>query len=501
MRNERRILFNTVVLGAGEGFGQLTNLVLVVSFARAFGADVLGQYSVSMAVGAVAALFVSLGTQPLLIREISRNPASSGVLLGVLLPAQVVLAVLAWLVACKVSALLIGDSRVLAVVMATCGYQVLLRLATLLLTPFQATERMQASVVGQLVHRLLTLAFGLTAIWLGASAGTVALALVLGALALIAFAWVQGARLFGRPALRFAPREALSLFRLAAPFFGLAALGVVYARGGLIMLSALTTQSAVGLYAVVDRFMVAAALAPGAFNSAVYPALSRLARTSAADALVLVVRCLRLVTVGTVPLATLLTVFAGDIIGLIFGLSSWRPRSRCRCWLGRYPCAACSGCCGSRLAAMDKQSALARARTVSLCAFLALTPLLILGAGFVRAAFGVLICDGLQLGLSWRLLRRARTRLRHSPGGSSHPCLLHWLRSALARCCSIYRYRCVCSGPAWSWPSALQRPAPSGAMTWCCFAIWPTPGSVRPNGRNRDARRSCRLYSSQMRIR
>ena len=409
MSNERRILFNTAMLGAGEGLGQLTNFVLVISFARAFGADIFGQYSVSMAVGAVAALFVGLGTQPLLIREISRNPASSGVLLGVLIPAQVVLAVVAWLVACEVSALLIGDTRALAVVMATCGYQILLRLATLLLTPFQATEQMQASVIGQLGHRLLTLAFGLTAIWLGASAGTVALALVFGALALIAFAWVQGAHLFGRPALRFAPREALGLFRLAAPFFGLAALGVVYARGGLIMLSALTTQSAVGLYAVVDRFMFAAALAPGAFNSAVYPALSRLARTSAVDAMVLFVRCLRLVTVGTVPLATMLTIFAGDIIGLIFGPQFLAATLALQVLAWTLPLRGVQWLLGSQLAALDKQSALARARTVGLCAFLTLTPLLILGMGFVGAAWAVLICDGLQLGLYWRLLKSAKS--------------------------------------------------------------------------------------------
>ena len=409
MRNERRILFNTAILGAGEGVGQLTNFVLVVSFARAFGADILGQYSVSMAVGAVAALFVGLGTQPLLIREISRNPASSSLLMGVLIPAQVVLGVLAWLVACWVSVLVIGDVRALAVIMATCGYQILLRLATLLLTPFQAAEQMQASVIGHLAHRLLTLAFGLTAIWLGASAGTVALALVFGALALIGFAWVQGAHLFGRPALQFAPQQALKLFRLASPFFGLAALGVIHARGGLIMLSALTTQSAVGLYAVVDRFMVAAALPPGVFNSAVYPALSRLARTSAADAMVLVVRCLRLVTVGTVPIATVLTIFAGDIIGLIFGPQFLAATLALQVLAWTLPLRGVQWLLGSQLAAMDRQSALARARTVSLCAFLTLTPLLILGAGFVGAAWAVLICDGLQLGLYWRLLKSAES--------------------------------------------------------------------------------------------
>jgi len=197
----------------------------------------------------------------------------------------------------------------------------------------------------------------------------------------------------------------LSLFRLAAPFFGLAALGVVYARGGLIMLSALTTQSAVGLYTVVDRFMVAAALVPGTFNSAVYPALSRLARTSAVDAMDLVVRCLRLVTVGTIPLAALLTIFASDIIDLIFGPQFLAATIALQVLAWTLPLRGVQWLLGSQLAAMDQQSALARARTVSLCAFLTLTPLLILGVGFVGAAWAVLICDGLQLGLYWRLLK------------------------------------------------------------------------------------------------
>jgi hypothetical protein len=69
---ERRILFNTALLGAGEGIGQLTSFCVVVSLARAFGADVLGQYSVSMAVGAVATAANWPGTQPP-IREIGRG--------------------------------------------------------------------------------------------------------------------------------------------------------------------------------------------------------------------------------------------------------------------------------------------------------------------------------------------------------------------------------------------------------------------------------------------
>jgi O-antigen/teichoic acid export membrane protein len=148
MHNERHILANTAILGAGETVGQLANFILVVSFARSFGSGTLGHYSVSMAVGAIAALFVSMGTHGLLIREISRNPASGRDFLGVLMPAQMVLASVAWLTACGVSVLLIGDTHAAAVVMATCGYQILCCLAALLLTPFQATERMLVSATG-----------------------------------------------------------------------------------------------------------------------------------------------------------------------------------------------------------------------------------------------------------------------------------------------------------------------------------------------------------------
>lgn len=407
MHNERRILANTAILGAGETAGQLANFILVVSFARSFGSGALGHYSVSMAVGAIAALFVSMGTHGLLIREISRNPASGRDFLGVLMPAQLVLAAVAWLTACGVSVLLIGDTHAAAVIMATCGYQILCCLAALLLTPFQATEQMLVSVTGSGGHRLLTLTLGLGAIWLGAGAGTVTLALVIGALAFIAFAWIQGSRRFGRPALRFAPKEALKLFRVASPFFGLAALGVLYARGGMIILSALATPHAVGLYAVADRFMVAGGLAPIMFNTAVYPALSRVAHTSLADAKALAARCLRLMLVGTIPLATMLTIFSIDLVRLVFGPQYKDSSHVLQVLAWTLPIRGAQWLLGSQLAAMDQQAALARARLAGLCTFAVLTPLLILGLGFVGVAWAVLSCDGLQLALYWTLLRRA----------------------------------------------------------------------------------------------
>ncbi len=461
MHNERRILVNTAMLGSGEIAGQLANFILVVSFARAFGSGALGHYSISMAAGAIGGLFVSMGTHGLLIREISRNPAASRDFLGTLLPAQLVLAAVAWLTACGVSLLLIGDTHAAVVVMATCGYQILCCLAALLLVPFQATEQMLVSITGWGGHRLLTMTLGLAAIGLGAGAGTVTLALVIGALALIVFAWTQESRRFGRPTLRFAPKEALKLFRVASPFFGLAALGVLYARGGMIILSALATPHAVGLYAVADRFMVAGGLAPTMFNTAVYPALSRVAHTSLADAKALAVRCLRLMLVGTIPLATILTIFSIDIVRLVFG-PQYRDSSHVLQVLAwTLPIRGAQWLLGSHLAAMDQQVALARARLAGLCAFAVLTPLMILGLGFVGVAWAVLGCDGLQLALYWTLLRRT---------DSAPSCTIALLAPALASAATL-----LASVALSGFPLSLRLP---GVCLVMAVGLW-VSGAIR----------------------
>jgi O-antigen/teichoic acid export membrane protein len=122
----------------------------------------------------------------------------------------------------------------------------------------------------------------------------------------------------------------------------------------------------------------------------------------------MVVRCLKLLTVATVPLATLIGIFAEDIVGMVFG-SEFLPASvalQVLAWT--LPIRGAQWLLGSQLAALDRQAQMAKARSIGLGSFLTLTPLLILGAGLTGLAWAVLICDALQFALYWRLLRRLR---------------------------------------------------------------------------------------------
>jgi O-antigen/teichoic acid export membrane protein len=392
-KTERRILLNASALSVAEGLGQLANFVFVISFARTFGATQMAYYSVAMASGAIAALFMTLGTPGLLVREFSRDRTRVAEWLGVLLPVQGLLALLAWLVATAVTVLLVGDNRAIMVALAVCAYQILLRLAAVLNTPLVANERMVRTSVANVAYRVFTLVLGLVAIHYGAGAGLVAWTFVVGAVIYLAVAWWQNFKLFGQPTFRWAPREASDLFRLSAPFFGIAAFAAIYARGAVIMLSALATPHAVGLYAAADRLMVAVALAPMMLGSAVYPALTRVAARSRVEVRALCGRSVLLMVITTLPLAVVFTIFAHRLITVLFGPLYLEAAPALQILTWTLPIVGVQSLLGSQLVAVNQQHVLARARLSGLTLFVLLSPILIWKFGFRGAAWAVLVSD------------------------------------------------------------------------------------------------------------
>jgi O-antigen/teichoic acid export membrane protein len=393
MKTVRRILVNASALSVAEGLGQLANFAFVISFARTFGATQMAYYSVAMAAGAIAALIMTLGTQSLLVREFSRDRTRIQEWLGVLLPVQGVLGILAWLIATAITVVLVGDPRAFTVALAICAYQILLRLATVLNTSLVASERMVQTSVANVACRFLTLVLGLAAIHYGAGAGIVAWTFVTGSVVNLAVAWQLNLRLFGPPEFRWAPREALVLFRLSAPFFGIAAFAVIYARGAVIVLSAIASPHIVGLYAAADRLMVALALVPSMLGSAVYPALTRVAERSRAEVRALCGRSVLLMLTATLPLAVFFTLFANRLIAVLFGplYLAAAPVLQILTWT--LPVVGVQSLLGSQLVAVNQQHALARARFSGLTLFVLLCPVLVWRFSIPGAACAVLISD------------------------------------------------------------------------------------------------------------
>jgi len=320
LQTERRILTNTAVLGLGEAVGQIAGFVFVVLCARAYGAGILGWYSLGMAAGAIAAVTVKFGTQGRLLRALARRPEESAARIAGALPYQVGASALAWLAIVAV-VFFVTEPVGRRVISAVGGYHVTLAVTGLLLLPFVARQIMWPASLASAVQRVAVLLCAAPLIALGFSIDTVILAYPLTAILVTVAAFVAARSFLGDP-LAWAPNSLevqRGLYAEGLPFFGTNVLTVLHARLGLLMIAPLAGEESTGLYAAADRLIVVFGILQALFISAVHPAFLRLAGTDRDRALELAQRCMRLMLVLTIPLAGLAVIFSRDIVLFTFG--------------------------------------------------------------------------------------------------------------------------------------------------------------------------------------
>ena len=98
METERRILRSTSILFTARFVAQLANFGFVILFARVYGPAVFGEYTFALSLGAVLAIFVSMGTNGLLLRRASSDPSEWQPMAGLIFPGQIFVAATTWLV-------------------------------------------------------------------------------------------------------------------------------------------------------------------------------------------------------------------------------------------------------------------------------------------------------------------------------------------------------------------------------------------------------------------
>jgi O-antigen/teichoic acid export membrane protein len=365
MRNERRVLRNTVVLTLGEALGQLANLLFVVAFARTYGVAAMGHYSLGMAIGAVAGLGVSFGTQNYLLRELSQSPELTARRIAALAPWQ---ALSVAVIAAIAALILAGREAGVLVILAAVGYQLVYRAAGLYYVAFRAAERMVVPVAADLGQRTLTLLLGGALMLAGASATVTACAMLVSATAFATLGRRLMQRDFGRLE-RVPAAEALVLLRASWAFFGTLALAVLYARGAPILLGLIRGAESVGSYAAADRLIVVATLIPAMYGSAAIPALSRIARHDPDALRGLATRLLRILLLVALTTAALIGGFAQDLVQLLFGAAYADSAALLQVLAIAIPVQATEQFLAAQLSATGHQHLLLRTRLASLGIF------------------------------------------------------------------------------------------------------------------------------------
>lgn len=406
MHLERRILANTTFLGGGEAVGQMATFLFVLLFARRFGPDVLGLYSLTMAIGAIVGVFVTLGLHELLISDIARQPEKGRSLIGVMLPVESTSSLVLLVFVVGVAGVYLQDEQARVILVAITAYHIVMRVTSLLLVRFAANEQMALAAFIAGGHRLMILVAGSAAIFMNLRPDLVLLVFPVAAAASALLAWRRDGAVFGRVNLRLDLEQVVSYVGRAAPLFALGLLNVIFVRAGLILLASIEDASSVGIYAVADRLVVPLGVGPVLFVTAVYPALARIFNEAPAKFEELAARCLRLMLVLIIPCAAIIVVLSEDIVSFLFGKAFLAAVPALQLLTVALIFQSVNQLWSVQVLAIDSRAMMMSVRGVAVAILILSAAILVHWKGFVGLAYATLLASGIQSILLFIVLAR-----------------------------------------------------------------------------------------------
>lgn len=312
-----RVATNTIARAAGEAVAKVGSLAFYVVLARELGSEEYGTFVFALALTGTLLIGAGFGTDELIAREVARDRTGAGRYLSDVLGLKTFTSLI--LLALAIGVVFVG------------GYSADARLATLLVglgvmcevmgkswhAIFQAYERLGLVSAALILQRALTAVVGI--VILVAGGGLVAASAVYfgGALA-----GLLASEIFYRRWTRSdRPRPSRSggwlLLRRGLPIGVAGLLFVVLVKVDILMLSFLTDNHEVGLYAAALRLIEGTQFIPWSFDAAMLPWLARrdpgpaLARGYMLG--------LKLQATILLPAGLLVMCFASPIVALLYG--------------------------------------------------------------------------------------------------------------------------------------------------------------------------------------
>lgn len=275
--NGGRVARNTTYLTLALIGQKFLSALYIPIIAGLIGPSATGEYLGALSFINIFAIFIDLGLTPAFIRQTARTQEQSQRQYHLIITFKILSSVL---VAATViaSVMVLEQSGLSHPQLAYVRWAALGMILDAMTSTgygfFRGLQRLEFEAIGTVLHRVVVMIVGLTALQLGADPIVVIIALVVGSTANFLYAsfhlWRQG--ISWRPAWRWS--ELRPLLKTALPF-GLAALfTAVYANSDTVLLQIFQDHRAVGLFGTANKMVIAFQIIPAALVGAVYPAMS-----------------------------------------------------------------------------------------------------------------------------------------------------------------------------------------------------------------------------------
>jgi O-antigen/teichoic acid export membrane protein len=417
LETQRRLFGNTVLLSASDVVVQSLNFALAITLARSYGPELLGVYAYAMATGALVCILVSLGTHGFVLRRIGREPGQTVVATGALFGFQLSVAIALVLATHLTARALSSSPAIVWIVTLVVAYHCLTRVTSLLVLGFTAREHVGPASALPLARQGVAVLLVIVAVASGAGAPLALAGMPLAAVLVLVGMYAFAARRLGRPELRFQPAEIAWYLREGQPYFFVVLLNTLYGRLGIILLAVLSGEAAVGVYAAAERLVVAVGTVQVMFYMALLPVVTQLWKHDRERFAELTQRASRANLLVTLPVATLIALFAHDIVHLLYadGFADAVPVLVGTAWV--LVVRGIAQLLTAVATAADHQRVLARSKSYGLVVLGILGLALMPRFGALGLVAAVLASEIATVVISYVMLRRAGIPTTTLPGG------------------------------------------------------------------------------------
>ena len=319
MSNVQRIAKNAGALYASYILTSLLGLVLTVAVARELGDAAFGRYSFAVALTAIFAVFLDMGFDTLIVRDVARDRTVAEKYLGNIIVMKVLLSVVVFGMLALTITLMDYPHETTIVVLVLGGCVILHGFGNVFRVTFRAFERMEYEGLMTCAGKLMALSLALSALFLGYGLVQVALAIVGGGIVEFLLGLCLCSRKFVKLRLEIDLEFWKKALKAAVPIGFLSIAAIVYVRADIVMLSAMKGDAVVGWYNAAYILVLALKPFPHILMSAAFPFMARSAVSSRASLTSGYQKSLRYLLIIGLPAAVGMTILAGRIVPLLYG--------------------------------------------------------------------------------------------------------------------------------------------------------------------------------------
>jgi O-antigen/teichoic acid export membrane protein len=271
MNSSQKIVKNMIWLFIGGLVSSFLSVILSISIARFLGDIIFGEYSFVIAFVALLSIFLDLGYETLIIREVAKEKSNATTYVNNIISIRLVLSILIF-VAIFVFINILNFPENIKILMYLFGVsQIISSLSNIFRVTYRAFERMDYEAEVNIFTNILRCSGGLLLLYVGYGITEIALLFLLTAIIDFCISFLICEKKFVRIKTQFDLTFFKNTIKIAFPIGAVAIFGVIYVRIDSVMLGLMKGDAVVGWYNAAYTLILGFSPIPLLFMNALLP--------------------------------------------------------------------------------------------------------------------------------------------------------------------------------------------------------------------------------------